>query len=394
MQPAEGSGIWRLSVVVAVGMAAVLASAQIVRSAAVADRGARPGLAGDLWPSHPAVLTDRALLEIAKAAARGRPVPQQVRADDRRVAASAPLSADPYLIEAAIAQSEGRAGMEPLLLAARSRNPRSKGTRYLLAEHYLRSGRIEAGLTEMSALVAIHGGGEVFVPALAAYARTPGALPFLKSFFARKPVVEPAVLTVLAGDPANADLILSLASNLRDPEPDWRPVLVSAIASSGQHEKAYAVWTNIYGLGATRALFNPAFAVLPASPPFNWRFEESSEGVAEPDGKGGLSILYYGRAHALLASQLLLLPAGAHRLSMTVNRESGQDTALRWTVRCASSERAFLQLPLATGRLDAALVVPVDCPAQWLELAGVAGDVPETSTVTISGLRLERGANR
>lgn len=394
MQSPGGSRMSRPALAVAVGLTAVLAAVQIVRTAAVAERGSRPGYAASLWPSHPAVLTDRTLLEIARAAARGKPVPTQVRADVRRIAASAPLSADPYLIEAAIAETEGRAGVEPLLLAARSRNPRSKGTRYLLAEHYLRSGRIEAGLTEMSALVGIHGGGDVFVPALAAYARTPGALPALKSFFARKPEVEPAVLTALAGDAANAELVLSLARNLRDPQPDWRPVLVSAIASSGQHRKAYAVWIKVNGLRATHALFNPGFAVLPASPPFNWRFEESSEGLAEPDGKGGLSVLYYGRANAPLAGQLLLLPPGAHHLLMTVKRESGQDAAVKWIVRCASSEQTLMQVPLGTGRLNAAFVVPPDCPAQWLELAGVAGDVPETSALTISGLRLDRGASR
>lgn len=394
MQSPGGSRMSRPALAVAVGLTAVLAAVQIVRTAAVAERGSRPGYAASLWPSHPAVLTDRTLLEIARAAARGKPVPTQVRADVRRIAASAPLSADPYLIEAAIAETEGRAGVEPLLLAARSRNPRSKGTRYLLAEHYLRSGRIEAGLTEMSALVGIHGGGDVFVPALAAYARTPGALPALKSFFARKPEVEPAVLTALAGDAANAELVLSLARNLRDPQPDWRPVLVSAIASSGQHRKAYAVWIKVNGLRATHALFNPGFAVLPASPPFNWRFEESSEGLAEPDGKGGLSVLYYGRANAPLAGQLLLLPPGAHHLLMTVKRESGQDAAVKWIVRCASSEQTLMQVPLGTGRLNAAFVVPPDCPAQWLELAGVAGDVPETSALTISGLRLDRGAYR
>ena len=150
--------------VAVVAVAGALLAFQVIRTAAVADREAHSALAEAAWPSHPAVLTDRALLAIASAAARGQPVPEATRVDVRRIAAKAPLSPDPFLIEGAIAETEGRSNAaETLLLAARSRDPRSRGARFLLADRFLRTGRITAALIEMQALVSLQSRGvEVF----------------------------------------------------------------------------------------------------------------------------------------------------------------------------------------------------------------------------------------
>lgn len=387
---ARGAGIGVRVVVVA--LFAALLAFQVVRSAAVADRQERPGLAATLWPSNPSVITDRALLAIAVAAARGRPVPQATRADVRRIAARAPLSPDPFLIEGAVAETEGRGETaEQLLLAARDRDPRSRGARYLLAERFFRTGRITAALIEMQALVSLQSrGAEAFVPALVAFARTPGAVPQLKAFFRQYPQVESAVLSVLALDAANADLVLALADG-RNPDPDWRGNLVSALATDGQYAKAHSAWARLSGIHARPGLFNPAFADIAAPPPFNWAFPGTSEGVAEPDGKGGVDVLYYGRAKAALASQLLLLPAGQYRLAMSVSGAGGEEGAIRWIVRCAKADKVLAQLPLRAGTVSGSFAVPAGCEAEWLELQGLPGDLPRTTELKIRDLRLTAG---
>ena len=378
-----------------VGIVAALLGFQVVRTAAVADREAHGELASSLWPSHPSVLTDRALLSIATGAAGGKPVPAATRADVRRVAAKAPLSPDPFLIEGAIAETEGRSSAaEQLLLAARSRDPRSRGTRFLLADRYFRTGRITDALIEMQALVGLQSRGlEVFIPALAGYARTPGAVPALRAYFARFPRLEADVLALLARDAANADLVLSLATVSR-PAPDWRPMLVSALASSGQYAKAYATWARLSGVHSGPALFNPGFAQLEAPPPFNWQFNQTAEGVAEPNGKGGVSTLYYGRAKAVFANQLLLLSPGSYRLGTRVEGASGEPGAVHWTLRCANMDKVLADMPLRQPAVTAHFTVPADCPAQWLELVGVPGDMPQTAELSIRDLRLERGSVR
>ena len=375
-----------------VALVAALLSFQVLRTAAAADRQARPAVAQALWPAHPAVMTDRALVSIAVAAVRGQSVPEETRAAVRRIAMRAPLSPDPFLIEGAVAETEGRStSAERLLLAARDRDPRSRGARYLLAERFFRTGRITAALIEMQALVSLQSrGAEAFVPALVAFARTPGAVPQLKAFFRQYPQVESAVLSVLALDPANADVVLSLAT-ARQPDPTWQRNLISALATDGQYARAHSVWARLNGIRAGAGLFNPAFADIAPPPPFNWAFPEASEGVAEPDGKGGVDVLYYGRAKAVLASQLLRLPAGQYRLAASVSDASGEVAAIRWLVRCAKADKVLAQLPLRAGSVAGGFAVPAECEAQWLELQGVAGDLPRTSELKIHDLRLTAG---
>ena len=376
----------------AILIVAALASFQVVRAAAVADRDARPGLAAALWPAHPAVLTDRALLVIAAAAARRQPVPPETRDDLLRIAARAPLSPDPFLIEGAIAETEGRSeAAERLLLAARNRDPRSRATRYLLAERFFRTGRVTDALIEMQALASIQqGSGKSLGPALAAYARTPGAVPQLKAFLRKYPRVEAAVLSALAADAANVDLILALA-NVDEPDPDWRGPLIVSLARSGQYARAHALWVRLTGGRATDGLFNASFQKLAPPPPFNWAFPETREGMAEPDGQGGLQILYYGRADALLARQLLLLRPGRYRLTMTIDGTRGEAGSVGWLIRCASEKQSLARLPLRDGEAAVTFVIPAGCDAQWLELHGAAGDLPATSELTIRDLALTRG---
>ncbi len=376
-----------------VAVAAALLVLQVIRTAAVADRDEHPGLATALWPSHPAVLTDQSLLAIASTAARGKSVSEATRRDVRRIAAKAPLSPDPFLIEGAIAQTQGRGqAAESLLLTARSRDPRSRGARFLLADRYLSTGRVTAALIEMKALVSLQSRGmEVFVPALSAYARSAGAVPALKAFFVKYPGVESSVLSILSIDADNADLVLALANAPR-PYPDWHTTLISALVARGRYAQAYSTWRQLSGLRPAPGLFNAGFADIAAPPPFNWAFPETSEGVAEPDGKGGIDVLYYGRANATLASQLMLLNPGSYRLAMKIDNASGEAAAVHWALRCANQDRVLADLPLTIGTPGAAFDVPAGCDAQWLELHGVAADMPQTTELTIHALRLAAGA--
>jgi hypothetical protein len=379
--------------IAAVAIGAAILAFHVIRTAAVADREAHPALASTLWPSHPAVLTDRALLAIASAAAQKRSVPEATRADVRRIATKAPLSPDPFLIEGAIAETQGRSqAAESLLLSARSHDPRSRGARFLLADRFLRTGRVTAALVEMQALVSLQSRGmEVFEPTLATYARSPGAVPGLKAFFLKYPRIESSVLSILATDADNADLVLALA-NGRNPESGWHGTLVSALVTKGQYAKAHSIWARLSRVRPVAGLFNPGFADNAAPPPFNWAIPESSEGIAEPDGKGGIDVLFYGRANAVLASQLLLLRPGSYRLANMVADINGDPGAIRWKLRCANRDTVLADLPLRAGTNAVSFAVPDGCQAQWLELHGVAGDLPQSTELGIHDLRLVSGS--
>ncbi|MCL6682368.1 hypothetical protein [Sphingomonas alba] len=382
--------------IAAVAVCAALLSFQIIRNAAAAEHERYPALAQKLWPSHPAVVTDRVLFDIAVAAAHGRLPPASVIEDARQIATRAPLSPDPFVIRGAIAETQGRGAVsETFLTEARSRDPRSRASRFLLADRYFRTGRMTQGLIEMQVLVGLQSRGlEAFLPALVAYAKTPGAIPQMRDYFRLRPQTEAPVLSILAVDPANADLVMALATNLRRPEPDWRETLLTRLTATGQYAKAYVSWSRLTGVPMRSGLYNAAFAKLPAPAPFNWSYAETPEGVAEADGKGGLDLLYYGRAPATLVHQIMLLRPATYKLAMKVNVDSGDATAIRWAVRCLPGETALAEVPLKPGPVEVIFAVPETCLAARLELAGVAGDVPRTTEVIISGLRLDAEAPR
>ena len=347
--------------------------------------------------SHPDALVDRAMAEIGGAAARGGTVPPSARQAMLKVAGKAPLAPDPYLVEGTIAGMNGdplRA--ERLFLAARARDPRSPGARYFLADRYLKTNRILPGLVEMGALARLsERAAQPLIPALAAYAKTPGAIDELRRFFKLSPATRDRTLALLAEDARNAPLVLALAPEPRPgaAKADWHGRMVQSLVTAGDYAGAEALWRKISGVGSRALLYNPDFRQSSAPPPFNWQFSSGASGVAEPSGSGGLNVIYYGRDDVALASQLLRLSPGRYRLAMRVEGSSPAG-ALSWGLRCVPDNKVLLGLPVETaGKEPGAglFAVPAGgCPAQALELRGRSGETAATTQLAISGLKLER----
>jgi hypothetical protein len=384
---------------------AVLALAALLTAVAVramtfvapADHPIRV-LAGS-FDGHPDALLDRAMTEIGTAASRGGAVPPSARTAMAAVARKAPLAPEPFLVEGTIAEIGGDSGRaERLFLAARDHDPRSQGARYFLADRYLKTNRILPGLIEMSALGRLSEKlSAPLVPALAAYARTPGATTELRRFFERSPALRESTLAMLAGDPRNGPLILSLASPIRPEAPpaEWQRRLIQALITTGDYAGAEAMWRRVAGIRDRGLLYNPQFRALPALPPFNWSYVSGTAGVAEASGSGGLDVIYYGREATTFASQTLRLPPGRFRLSVRLVGASGE-TGLSWTIRCVPGDSMILQLPLDNVAAKVAAggftVPPAGCAAQLIELRARPGETARTAEVSISGLALERQA--
>lgn len=388
----------RALVAAVLAVPAVLLGFQAVRTAAVAHEPTRATIGAKLWPSHPAVVLDQTMAEIGALAARGRTLPPATLRKVRDIATRTPLAPEPFLINGAMLQSEGRDDQaERLFTEARSRDPRSDAARYFLTDRYFRTGRIQQALAEMAVFARlVPNGSAQFAPALAAFAKTPGAVPQVRKFFRSSPEFEPVVLAELAADSRNAELILALAGppsgSRQGPAPPWQSRIVGELVAQGNFAKAYAVWSAVSGVrGGGGALFNPKFEQIAAPPPFNWSFA-SAGGVAEP-ADGRLRVIYYGRQDSVLAQQLLLLRPGRYRLAMTVTGQSAGRSALAWSLVCLPPPRGILSLPLKpeSGMLAAEFAVPADCPAQRLELTGSAGDFPQSIDVTIGNFSLARG---
>lgn len=351
--------------------------------------------------SHPEALSDRAMGEIGSAAARGATVPASARRAMISVSRNAPLAPDPFLVEGTIAEmNRDPARAERLFLAARNRDPRSQGARYFLADRFLKTNRILPGLVELGALARLsERAAQPLIPALAAYARTPGATTELRRYFKLSPVARDQTLSLLAQDASNAPLILSLAPEaLAGGAPaDWHGRLIQSLVTAGDYAGADALWRRVSGVANRGLVFNPEFRASTAPPPFNWQYPVGSAGVAEATGSGGLDVVYYGREEAVLALQMLRLAPGGYRLSLRADGPSRRD-GLAWTIACVPDKAALLRLPIGTGekgRIAGAFAVPATgCPAQMLELRARPADVPQTEQVTILDLRLEPLAAR
>lgn len=386
----------RARALVVLPLAALLAFGAVRAMTFVAPSSHPLRVLAPAFGSHPEALTHRAMGEIGTAAARGGSVPPSAREAILEVARKAPLAPAPFLVEGTIAEMAGDPSRaERLFLAARIRNPRSQGARYFLADRYLKTNRILPGLVEMGALARLsEKASQPLIPALAAYARSPGAVAELRRFFELSPATRDRTLSFLAEDARNAPLVLALAPEPRPgaPKADWHGRMIQSMVTAGDYAGAHALWRRISGVAQGGLLYNPQFRETSAPPPFNWQFASGASGVAEPSGGGGLDVIYYGREEVALATQLLRLAPGRYRLAMRVEgalRASG----LAWGVVCVPGNGALLRLPIGAntkGAVAGAFAVPAaGCPVQVLELRGRPGESSQTAQLTIFDLKLE-----
>lgn len=371
----------------------LLASAQIVRTAIVSAAGdADAQLVSSVWQSHPEALAQSAMLGVARSGLAGEPLDSATVAKVRELARIAPLAPEPFLIEAAVAQREQRwPKAEGLLLEARWRDPRNAAVRYLLATNHLASGKTIDAVREMVNLPRLVPGTGVS-EALADYAKTPGGVATLRQVFAEYPGLELAVLSQLATNPANADLVMSLASRNREPmtgtPPEWQAVLLSKLVESGEYEKAWRLWRTLTGFSKRELIFNPEFAPINAPAPFNWSLINSSAGMAERDN-GGLRVLYFERESVPLAGQVLLLEPGTYRLDWSVSGNLGSAGSVRWTMRCLPGQELVMDQPAAS-RSALFKVAASGCRAQQLHLTGQGQEFSGQADFRLSGLRLRK----
>ena len=386
-----------LAAVTAIGLLAVLLGIEVARLT-VANRVAEddPSLAARLAPASPGAMTSSGMAEIGRAAAEGGNPDDATLEQFRSLAKRAPLAPEPFLVQAALAERAGDLRRASLLLnEARLRDPRSKPAVFLLADVAMRQNRVVDALANIAILARLVPGGSMqLIPSLAQFARTPGAEQQLSAILRDNPKLKRPLLISLANDPANAALVISLAGDdakSTDVESiSWKARVVSGLVAQGDYGRAYSIWRNFAGLQGNDAplLYNGEFKRTPAPPPFDWRYEAGSGGLAEPDS-GRLHVLYYGRENFTLAQQLLLLRPGTYELRSPVN---GADAAqaLSWVVTCAKSGTELLDSPIGGGILK--FSVPDNCEAQSLKLVGLASDAPQDIDTQIGPVSLVRAA--
>ena len=377
--------------------AAVLVGAQVVRNAAILGLAeTKPAEAARMWSTHPTTEISRAMTEIGRAARDRRPVPATVFASMADAATKEPLASEPFLVRGVRAELSGDGvTAQRAFEAAQWRDPRSLPAAYFLADRYFRLGDAGRGLREIAALSRLSPSGAVTVaPYIAAYAASPANWPVLRQLFRDNPDLAGAALAVLARNASTAPAVLALADQRQKlTGAPWLPSLLNTLAEAGKYAQAHDIWAKAAGSQVRPGdlLHDSAFTDRSSPPPFNWALTTSTVGLAERQPGGRLHVIFYGQEDGFLATQLLLLPPGAYRLSMQLLGDPARARALSWSAWCDKAGS-----PLASATLDAVagrglhFQVPTGCSAQWIRLAGASSDMPQQIDVTIAALKLEK----
>jgi hypothetical protein len=381
--------------VIVIAVALVLA-VQVVRNAAVAALATlHPASAAKLWAGHPAVEISLGLAEIGRASRERMPIGEKTFALIDDAATKAPLSSEPFLVRGVQAQTHGdQETAKRAFLAAQWRDPRSLPAAYFLANYYFRVGDTLSGLKQTAVVARLSPNGvDAVAPFVAAYAQDRANWPKMRVLFRSQPALENPILLALARNPRNADAILAIAdADHRMPDSAWLPILLTSMVASGDYRRARAIWSSVGGGSAGNALvFDTAFSTPAPPPPFNWTLASSTIGLAERQAGNRLHAIFYGNEDGVLASELLLLPAGAYRLQMQLVGEPVHPEALSWSIRCDKAPDPVVSIAVDQAASKGwSFQVPPNCPAQWLELSGRSGDIAQQSDVTITGFSLTR----
>lgn len=401
VRPKWGAG--RIAKVLAAAAAVLFLGWLAVRSATMNALGRdNPFLAAAVAPDDPRAGIELAMIEFA---IRNGRVGDAARARALAALDRAPLADEPFLLAGVNAAARGDAALsESLLTEARRRNPRSRLTRLLLLDRYLRTGRSEQAGVELAVLARlIPETSTALIPQLSQLALDAKTRPGLARMLRRNPDIRDQLLAALAAKPADAEMVVQFAAAAGsggDPArpPVWQAKLLEGLIEHGEVDRAYGLWRGFLHQGADAAknggVYDPEFRGAPGAAPFNWGFYTGNEGAAERGSGGALQVQYYGRAQINLAAQLLLLRPGSYRLEFQANGDAkGDGSRLAWTVTCVGASAPALQIVLkdvqSTRRTFAgAFTVPSDCHAQWLRLQGIPGDVAAEQDATIFAVRI------
>ena len=160
--------------------------------------------------------------------------------------------------------------------------------------------------------------------------------------------------------------------------------LVSGLLASGKLEAAWQYYAARHPSVDRRRVRNGDFSQSPSTPsPFDWNVSGDDGVVTLGTGASGaeLSFQMTSPNGGTVARQLQLLPPGRYRISGMSDRFGG--SVPYWLLTCGEGRelgRVLLGGLNGNGGYAGEVLVPKDCPAQWLRLVVPASD--ETSGLT------------
>jgi hypothetical protein len=338
---------------------------------------------------------------------QARPVaPASLEAPAVRLARR-PLDRGPLSQVALEATLSGKKAVaRPIMQEVVRADPRAKAGRMWLMADALRRGDLAAATAQIERLMAIDPAQSLtYFPLLGDIAKQRGGERLIANILVRGPIWRTQFLGFLTTRGVDPDRIFRLNTG-----PSGVPrvggevaqtALIQQFINRGDYDGAYVAWVNFLpsaALGKVTAVYDGGFAGLPGPQPFNWSFNDGEVASVSIDRGHGLHIEYSGAQTARLASQTLLLKPGAYRFDYAAqgSGEVPDGGALAWRLLCLPDNKPILDLPI-TGLTDrtvgraARFTVPAGCNAQSLSIEATLGTFPQSRSLTIAQVAINRG---
>lgn len=311
------------------------------------------------------------------------------------------LQEEPLLFEATDLLSSGKdAKAKVLLEEARHRNSRSREVRIFLLDRYLSSGEVRASIDEIGALVnLLPEGREALAATAIGLLSDPKTRKEASEAMRASPMRMP-ILDDLARYGASPYLIMAITPDLKG-APVWADNIIDQYVTRSDIAGAFSLWAHtqpddstIGQVGIRDENFDGK-----SNPPFGWKLYTGPAGTAKINNDG-LQITHSGESGAIFVRQLLTLPPGRHSLSFDTGQGADKATNLVWRIDCLGSGQTLLVRPLASlysfedQGADSFVVPPQGCPGQWVALAGRALETPETRSLEIKRVSIDREPTR
>lgn len=228
------------------------------------------------------------------------------------------------------------------------------------------------------------------------------------SHLVRRPPWRELFLVRLAQTARDPGIVFALLKRLSlgpaKPTPDELGAYFDRRLAQHDYSVAYLDWLQLLppsALARVGNIYDGDFSGAPGPPPFNWRLSSGPGGSADilsgSGGRGLLEVAYDGVSTAPLATEMLVLPPGAYRLTGRSAVTQSGSGSLGWTLTCASSESPLARTTIVAPADDswigfaAAFTIPDQgCQAQWLRLTPHPGDRSDDISGRYTGLRIER----
>lgn len=272
---------------------------------------------------------------------------------------------------------------------------RSLGARTWLIQRSVNRGDVQGALEDFDiALRTSTAAPPILFPVLVRAASDPGLTAPIARLLDRRQDWRGMFLHYAVADahapPGVADVVLAMRDRRTVTEGHIDQMLVGELVSQRSFAEARRVYDAFHARPAHPTLVaDPDFSRPAELFPFGWELVERGEAGAtrsRADGRPALAYQSLPGGGGEVAVQLLMLPPGDYRLRARTAQPAADRLATPfWTLTCGQEggpQIALLDQPSAKGAVaEGNVVVPADCPAQWLVLHLRGADGPNAGAI-------------